>query len=87
MLNLYKQWITGAIVGLILPVTSIYAADEAEPYAPGHWGGTATFGLMIWSGLRDLEPAAGGGFDSLGFIVELAGHKQVAPWGPADVLI
>ena len=87
MLNLYKQWITGAIVGLILPVTSIYAADEAEPYAPGHWGGTATFGLMIWSGLRDLEPAAGGGFDSLGFIVELAGHKHVARWGPTDVLV
>ncbi len=87
MLNLYKHWITGAIVGLILPVFSTYAADESEPYAPGHWTGTATFGLMTWSGLRDLEPAAGGGFDSVGFVVELAGHKHVARWGPADVLI
>jgi hypothetical protein len=42
---------------------------------------------MTWSGLRDLEPAVGGGFESLGFIVELAGHKHVARWGSADVLI
>ena len=87
MLNLYKHLITGAIVGLTLPVISIYAADESVVTAPGRWGGTATFGLMTWSDLRDLEPAAGGGFDSLGFVVELAGHKHVARWGPADVLI
>ena len=87
MLNLYKHWITGAIVGLSLPVISIYAADESAPYAPGHWSGTATFGLMTWSDLKDLEPDAGGGFDSLGFIVELAGHKHVTRWGSADVLI
>ncbi len=86
MLNLHRHWITVAIVGLILPVISIYADDEADPYVQGHWSGTATAGLMIWSGLRDLEPAAGGGFDSLGFVVELAGHKHVARWGPADVL-
>ncbi len=87
MLNLHKHWLTGIIVGLILPVISVYAADESEPHAHGHWSGTVTAGLIIWSGLRDLEPAAGGGFDSLGFIVELAGHKHVARWGPADVLI
>jgi len=87
MLNLYKQWITGAIVGLTLPVISIYAADESVPYAPGHWIGTATFGLMTWSSLRNLEPAAGGAFDSLGFVVEFAGHKHVTHFGSADVLI
>jgi len=87
MLNLYKHWLTGAIVGLTLPVFSIYAADESIPNDLGHWSGTATFGLMTWSDLRDLEPAAGGGFDSLGFVVELAGHKHVARWGSADVLI
>ncbi len=87
MLNLYKHWITGAIVGLILPVISTYAADESVPDAQGRWSGTATFGLMTWNDLRDLEPAAGGGFDSLGFVVELAGHKHVARWGSADVLI
>ena len=87
MLDLHKHWITGAIVGLILPVISTYAADESVTSAPGHWSGTATFGLMTWSDLRDLEPAAGGGFDSVGFIVELAGHKHVTRWGPADVLI
>ncbi len=87
MLNLYKLCITGAIVGLTLPVISIYAADESILNDPGHWGGTATFGLMTWSDLRDLEPAAGGSFDSLGFAVEFAGHKHVAHWGHADVLI
>ena len=87
MLNLHKHWITRAIIGLILPVISAYAADESVASAPGHWSGTATFGLMTWSDLRDLEPAAGGGFDSLGFVVELAGHKHVARWGSADVLI
>ena len=87
MPNLYKRWITGVIVGLTLPGISIYAADEFVPSAPGHWNGTATAGLMTWSDLRNLEPAAGGDFDSVGFIVELAGHKHVARWGPADVLI
>jgi len=77
----------GAIVGLILPVIAICAADESASQAPGHWSGTATFGLITWSDLKDLEPDAGGGFDSLGFIVELAGHKHVARWGSADVLI
>ncbi len=87
MLNLYMHWITGAIVGLTLPVISVYAADESVPDAPGHWSGTATVGLMTWSDLKDLEPAAGGRFDSLGFVVELAGYKHVARWGSADVLV
>ncbi len=42
---------------------------------------------MTWSDLRDLEPTDGGDFDSVGFVVELAGHKHVACWGSADVLI
>ena len=87
MLNLYKRWITGAIVGLTLPVICVCAADESVPNEPGHWSGTATAGVMIWSDLKDLQPAASGGFDSVGFIVELAGHKRVARWGSADVLI
>ena len=87
MLNLHKRWLTAIIFGLVLPVTSIYAADEGEPYAPGHWSGTATFGLVTWSSLRNLEPAAGGSFDSLGFVVEFAGHKHVARFDSADVLI
>ncbi len=87
MMNLYKHWLTGAMVGLILPVISVYAADEPVPNTPGHWSGKATFCLMTWSGLRDLEPAAGGGFDSVGFVVELAGHKRVSRWGSADVLV
>ncbi len=87
MLTLNRHWLTETIVGLIMPVISIYAADESVPYVQGHWSGTATAGLMIWSDLRNLEPAAGGDFDSLGFVVELAGHKHVARWGPADVLI
>ncbi len=82
MLNLVKHWITRAIVGLIIPVISTYAADESVPDAQGRWSGTATFGLMIWNDLKDLEPAAGGGFDSVGFVVELAGHKHVARWAP-----
>jgi len=88
MLNRPKHsWLTATIVGLILPVICVCATDESTPSTPGHWSGTATFGLMTWSGLRDLEPAAGGGFDSVGLVVELAGHKHVARWGPADVLI
>jgi hypothetical protein len=75
------------MVGLILPVISVYAADEPAPNGPGHWSGTVTVGLMTWSDLKDLTPAAGGGFDSLGFVVELAGHKRVSRWGSADVLI
>ncbi len=87
MLNLYKHTITGIIVGLIMPVIATYAAEESVPSAQGRWSGTVTAGLMSWSDLNHLEPAAGGGFDSLGFVVEMAGYKHVARWGPADVLI
>ncbi len=87
MLNLHKHCLTAIIFGLVLPVTSIYADDESEPYVQGRWTGTATFGLMTWSSLRNLEPAVGGGFDSLGFVVEFAGHKHVTRFGSADVLI
>ena len=87
ILNLHKHTITAIVAGLIMPVMSAYAADESEPFAPGRWSGTATFGLMTWSSLRNLEPAAGGGFDSLGFVVEFAGHKHVTRLGSADVLI
>ena len=68
MLNLHKHWLTAIIVGLIMPVISTYAADESVPYTQGRWSGTATAGLMIWNDLNDLEPAAGGGFDSVGFV-------------------
>ncbi len=87
MLNLKRHWLTETIIGLILPIIPIYAADESMPSSSGQWSGTATVGLMTWSDLKDLEPAAGGGFDSLGFVVELTGHKHVARWGSADVLI
>ena len=87
MLNLYKYTIKGIIVGLIMPVIATYAAEESVPSAQGRWSGTVTAGLMSWSDLNHLEPAAGGGFDSLGFVVEMAGYKHVARWGPADVLI
>jgi len=55
MLNLYKHRLTGTIVGLILPVISICAADESVPHALGHWSGTATVGLVIWSDLKNLD--------------------------------
>ncbi len=43
--------------------------------------------MITWNDLKDLEPAAGEDFDSLGLAVELAGHKHVAHWGSADVLV
>jgi len=87
MLNLYKYTIKGIIVGLIMPVIATYAAEEPVPSAQGRWSGTVTAGLMNWSDLKHLQPAAGGGFDSFGFVVELAGHKHVGRWGRADVLV
>ena len=87
ILNLHKHTITAIIAGLILPVISIYAAEDSVPSAQGRWSGTATAGLLIWSDLNNLEPEAGGDFDSLGFVVELAGHKHVGHWGRADVLV
>jgi len=32
VLNPYKHWLTGIIAGLIMPVISVYAADESEPH-------------------------------------------------------
>jgi len=66
--------------------SGVYAADEPVPNALVQWGGTTTVGLMTWSDLKDLKPAVGGGFDSLGFVLEFAGHKRVSRWGSADVL-
>ncbi len=87
MQNLKKHWIAGTIIALTLPVNSIYAADESVAPTAGRWSGTATFGLVTWSDLRALDPAVGGSFDSLGFVVEFAAHKHVTRWGSADVLV
>jgi len=67
--------------------SGVCAADEPVPNAPVHWSGTTTVGLMTWSDLKNLEPAVGGGFDSLGLVLEFAGHKRVSRWGSADVLV
>ena len=72
---------------LVMNGSGVYAADEAVPNAPVRWSGTATIGPMAWSDLKALKPAVGGGFDSLGFAMELAGHKRVSRWGSADVLV
>ena len=87
ILNLHKHTITAIIAGFIMPVIATYAAEESVPSAQGRWSGTVTAGLMNWSDLKHLQPAAGGGFDSFGFVVELAGHKHVGRWGRADVLV
>jgi len=87
MLNLHKTWLRWIILGLILPASTIYAADESAPNVPGNWSASFTVGLMTWSDLKNLQPAAGGAFNSLGIVMEFAGHKHVARWGSADVLI
>ncbi len=77
-----QSLLAGAILGIFLPLLSVSAQQDA----PGKWGGTASIGVMFWSNLDDLQPPGGGGFDSVGFAMEIAGHRHMTRWGSADVL-
>ncbi len=84
---IFQSGVLMLLLTLILPVAYTYAADELESVSMGNWQWTATLGAVSWRNLESLEPAAGGEFNSLGFAMELAGHKHVTRWGSADVLV
>lgn len=74
-------------IGLVLAVFQAHAADEAEPGEGEPWNWSFMVGAATWSDLANLQSASGGQFNSLGFALELAGHKKVSQWGSAEVLL
>jgi hypothetical protein len=80
--RLFGRCRAATAIALFLSVVPVYAADDAR-----RWNWSILLGLASWSGLANLESASGGSFDSLGFALELAGHKNVARWGSADILV
>lgn len=74
-----------AALGLCVAVVPVFADEIVDDGARWNW--TATMGLATWSDLGDIESSSGGQFDSGGFALELAGHRKVARWGSADVLL
>jgi hypothetical protein len=49
--------------------------------------GTKIAGLPRWSALQDLNPEAGGGFNTIGWSLDFGAHHGVAHWGSAEVLL
>jgi hypothetical protein len=77
------RYLACAMVGIFIPVLTSLAADDA----PGEWSGTFALGVVSWSDLKDLDPAAGGSFDSVGYLGAFSVHRKVGEWGAADVLL
>ena len=51
------------------------------------WSSTASIGVNSWGSLQDLNAESGQGFDSVGWSLDFGGHRYVARWGSADVLL
>lgn len=76
-----------ALSALLLAHAPAHADDKAEAGPIGRWLWSISIGASAWSDLADLDSSSGRRFDSLGFVLELAGHRRVGRWGAADVLL
>jgi hypothetical protein len=85
--NAFRRCWKAAVTGLVLAGAAAYADDDPATVDVGRWTWSMTLGATSWSDLADLESVSGGQFNSLGFALELAAHKDVARWGSAHVLV
>ena len=63
-----------------------FDSDEDGP-ALSRWAFTTSLGVSSWDALQDLDPEAGGGFNSVGWNIDFGAHRGVTHWGPAEVLL
>lgn len=77
--------VTAVVLTMAAPATNADDTVDGDTAKPWLW--SISGGLVGWGNLGDIESQSGGGFDDLGFGVELSGHKRVAKWGKADVLV
>jgi hypothetical protein len=85
--NLFRRCCEVLSVLLFLALVPVYADEISESEDVGRWTWGATLGVANWDDLSNLQSATGEQFDSVGFALELAGHKNVGRWGSADVLV
>ena len=82
-----RNFLLTFVLGGCVVAVPAYAIEDSGPTETRQWNWSLSVGVTNWGGLEDLESVTGGQFDSYGFSLELAGHKNVARWGSADVLL
>jgi hypothetical protein len=73
------------VFGLVLALTPAHANEQSTMPAGPRWG--ISVALTSWPALGDLEPATGGGFDSLGFGLGAAMHWPFRQFDNSELLV
>ena len=76
-----------SLITLLLAVLAApaYTQDAAEEPLGSRWA--FALDMPIWPALSDLEPAAGGSFDSIGFGFDASWHAPVARFANSELLL
>ena len=67
-----------------LPLGSALAQEEGAPTMGSRWD--ISLDLPLWPSLGDLQPAAGGSFDTTGFGLGVSYHVPIAHFAQSDLL-
>lgn len=73
-----------AVLATALFSTNVLAEDENPPATNSRWD--ISLDLPLWPSLGDLQPAAGGSFDTTGFGLGVSYHVPVAHFDSSDLL-
>ena len=79
-----RKSLLAAVVVMALAAPAV-AADEEETSRGSRWD--VSLDLPVWPALTDLQPMAGGSFDSTGFVLSLSGHYPVREFANSELLI
>jgi hypothetical protein len=79
-----KQILIALLLGISLAVP-VLAQDDAPPSSGSRWD--ISLELPVWPGLQDLQPAAGGSFDAVGFGLGASWHWPVAQFTSSELLL
>jgi hypothetical protein len=82
-----KHLILFTVNVLAMAGSAAYADDIVHSDETSLWLWSISGGAVGWGNLGNIESMSGGGFDDVGFGVELSGHMRLAKCGKADVLV
>lgn len=79
--------VAGLCMALLVPGTAVLAEDDVTWVTTSRGRVEVAIGAHSWPGLADLDAAAGGAFDEVGFNISLAAHWPVRHFADSELLV